>query len=90
MECHTIGILGDYGHLHKEIYTLSSETLFGLEKISSLGVVPAPTVLTPFVRKQMDIPFMFDLDELINLHTEFNGIIDSYNLPVFSGVFSLA
>jgi hypothetical protein len=52
--------------------------------------VPAPTVLTPFVSKQMAIPFMYDLDELIKTHIGFNKIIGKYDLPVFSGVFSLA
>jgi len=68
----------------------SQETLRGLDTIASLGVVPSPTVFTPFVVKQMDIPFQFDLDELIDTHVDFNRIIERYQLPVFSGVFSLA
>ena len=68
----------------------SDDTLYGLETIANLGVVPAPTVLTPFVLKQLAIPFMYDLDELINTHVVFNRIIAKYKLPVFSGVFSLA
>ena len=62
----------------------------GLEKLGKLGVVPAPTVFTPFVIKQLNIPFVLSLDELIYTHIEFNKIIEKYNLPVFSGVFSLA
>jgi hypothetical protein len=68
----------------------STNTLYGLETIAEVGVVPAPTVLTPFVSKQMAIPFMYDLDELIKTHIGFNKIIGKYDLPVFSGVFSLA
>ncbi|HEX8247406.1 MAG TPA: radical SAM protein [Pyrinomonadaceae bacterium] len=68
----------------------SRETLFGLDTIAALSVVPSPTVLTPFVMKQMAIPFVYDLDELINVHVRFYEIIRKYNLPVFSGVFSLA
>lgn len=68
----------------------SDNTLRGLEEISKLGVVPAPTVFTPFVIKQLEIPFVLTLDELIFTHIEFNKIIEKYNLPVFSGVFSLA
>jgi hypothetical protein len=44
----------------------------------------------PFVVKQQDIPFCYDLDTLIDVHMSFNEIIDRYGLPVFSGVFSLA
>ncbi len=47
-------------------------------------------MLTPFVVKQQDIPFCYDLDTLIDVHMSFNEIIDRYGLPVFSGVFSLA
>ncbi len=65
-------------------------TLRGLETIARLGVAPSPTVLTPFVIKQQDIPFCYDLDTLIEVHTSFNEIIERYRLPVFSGVFSLA
>lgn len=65
-------------------------TLYGLETIADLGVVPSPTVLTPFVVKQEDIPFQYDLDTLIEVHVGFNEIIERYALPVFSGVFSLA
>ncbi len=65
-------------------------TLYGLETIAELGVVPSPTVLTPFVVKQEDIPFQYDLDTLIEVHVGFNEIIRRYELPVFSGVFSLA
>lgn len=68
----------------------SRETLHGLETIAELGVVPSPTVLTPFVVKQKSIPFMYDLDELIDVHLDFYRMIHKYNLPVFSGVFSLA
>jgi hypothetical protein len=68
----------------------SHETLYGLETIAELGVVPSPTVLTPFVVKQKAIPFMYDLDELIDVHLDFYKIIHKYDLPVFSGVFSLA
>lgn len=66
------------------------DTLHGLKVISDLGVVPAPTVLTPFVEKQKEIPFMYDLDTLIDVHVGFNELIEQYDLPVFSGVFSLA
>jgi hypothetical protein len=38
----------------------------------------------------MKIPFVFDLDELIDTHVSFNDIIRRWDLPVFSGVFSLA
>jgi hypothetical protein len=38
----------------------------------------------------MGIPFQYDLDGLIDVHVGFNDIIDRYELPVFSGVFSLA
>ncbi|MEZ0064978.1 hypothetical protein ABIA32_000966 [Streptacidiphilus sp. MAP12-20] len=68
----------------------ADDSLRGLETIADLGVCPAPTVLTPFVVKQMDIPFHYDLDGLIDVHVGFNDIIDRYELPVFSGVFSLA
>ena len=68
----------------------SHETLYGLDTIAQLGVVPSPTVLTPFVMKQKEIPFVYDLDELIDVHAGFNDIIKKYDLPVFSGVFSLA
>lgn len=68
----------------------AADTLHGLETIAELGVVPAPTVLTPFVVKQQDIPFCYDLDSLIDIHLAFNDIIDKFGLPVFSGVFSLA
>ncbi|WP_182877985.1 hypothetical protein [Microbispora sp. H10670] len=66
------------------------ETLRGLETIAGLGVVPSPTVFTAFVVKQQQIPFVYDLDELIRVHVKFNEIIEQYRLPVFSGVFSLA
>jgi hypothetical protein len=66
------------------------DTLHGLETIARLGVVPSPTVLTPFVVKQQDIPFCYDLGTLIDVHARFNDIIERYGLPVFSGVFSLA
>ncbi|WP_371500406.1 radical SAM protein [Kitasatospora sp. NBC_00374] len=68
----------------------AEDTLRGLETIAALGVVPSPTVLTPFVVKQQDIPFHYDLDGLIDTHLGFNDIIRRYDLPVFSGVFSLA
>ncbi|MYD46845.1 MAG: hypothetical protein F4W92_10875 [Gammaproteobacteria bacterium] len=68
----------------------SVNTLFGLEEIAKMGVVPAPTVFTPFVSKQEKIKFYFNLDELIEMHVKFNDIIERYKLPVFSGVFSLA
>ncbi|MFJ3673613.1 hypothetical protein ACIPSE_44950 [Streptomyces sp. NPDC090106] len=68
----------------------SAETLRGLETIAELGVVPSPTVFTAFVTKQHRIPFQYDLDELIDVHVAFNKIIERYELPVFSGVFSLA
>ena len=68
----------------------AEQTLYGLETIAKLGVVPSPTVLTPFVVKQEDIAFEYDLDTLIDVHVGFNEIIDRYQLPVFSGVFSLA
>jgi hypothetical protein len=42
------------------------------------------------VVKQQDIPFLYDLDTLIDVHVAFNRIIARYELPVFSGVFSLA
>ena len=67
-----------------------ADTLFGLETIAALGVVPSPTVFTPFVVKQQDIEFQYDLDTLIDVHVGFNEIINRYSLPVFSGVFSLA
>jgi hypothetical protein len=66
------------------------ETLHGLEVISELGVVPSPTVFTPFVVKQEGIPFVYNLDTLIDVHVGFYDIIKRYDLPVFSGVFSLA
>ena len=65
----------------------STDTLSVLEKLAKLGVVPAPTVFTPFVIKQLNIPFLLSLDELIYAHIQFNKIIEKYNLPVF---FSLA
>ncbi|WP_166298070.1 hypothetical protein [Bradyrhizobium sp. 2S1] len=68
----------------------ADNTISGLEALAKIGVAPAPTVLTPFVAKQMDIPFCFDLEELIDTHVRFNDIIACYELPVFSGVFSLA
>lgn len=68
----------------------SHETLYGLDTIAAVGVVPSPTVLTPFVVKQQAIPFVYDLDELIDVHVSFYDIIRKYDLPVFSGVFSLA
>ena len=37
-------------------------TISGLEELAKLGVVPAPTVFTPFVIKQLDIPFVLSLD----------------------------
>jgi hypothetical protein len=68
----------------------AEDTIRGLDTIAALGVVPSPTVLTPFVVKQMSIPFLYDLDGLIDVHVDFNAIIAKYELPVFSGVFSLA
>ncbi|BFV57945.1 hypothetical protein KCMC57_up30490 [Kitasatospora sp. CMC57] len=68
----------------------AEDTLRGLETIADLGVVPSPTVLTPFVVKQHDITFQYDLDGLIDVHVAFNRIIERHQLPVFSGVFSLA
>lgn len=68
----------------------ANDTIGALEKLARLGVVPAPTVFTPFVTKQLQIPFVLSLDELVYTHIEFNRIINLYNLPVFSGVFSLA
>ena len=68
----------------------AQDTLRGLEVIAELGVVPSPTVLTPFVVKQEDIAFAYDLDTLIDVHVAFYEIIARYDLPVFSGVFSLA
>ncbi|MFI9081957.1 radical SAM protein [Streptomyces sioyaensis] len=68
----------------------SENTMFGLEQMGRAGVAPAPTVFTPFVVKQQSIPFMYDLDELIEVHLKFNEIIEKYGLPEFSGVFSLA
>ncbi|TDU04468.1 hypothetical protein EDD99_2929 [Streptomyces sp. 846.5] len=68
----------------------AEDTLRGLDVISDLGVVPSPTVLTPFVVKQHDIEFQYDLDTLIDVHVGFNEIIAKHDLPVFSGVFSLA
>ena len=66
------------------------ESLWWLEQLWELWVVPAPTVFTPFVIKQLEIPFVLSLDELIDTHIEFNWIINKYKLPVFSWVFSLA
>lgn len=68
----------------------AEETLRGLRRIAELGVVPSPTVFTAFVVKQQRIPFVYDLDGLIDVHVRFNEIIDQHGLPVFSGVFSLA
>lgn len=68
----------------------AADTIHGLDTIAKLGVVPSPTVLTPFIVKQSQIPFEYDLDALIKVHVDFNEIIDRYELPVFSGVFSLA
>jgi hypothetical protein len=68
----------------------AEETLRGLKVVAELGVVPSPTVLTPFVVKQEDIAFAYDLDTLIDVHVGFYDIIDRFELPVFSGVFSLA
>ncbi len=68
----------------------ADDTLHGLEVIAQLGVVPSPTVLTPFVVKQQAIPFQYDLNTLIDVHLDFNQLIARYELPVFSGVFSLA
>jgi hypothetical protein len=66
------------------------DTSRGLEVIARLGVVPSPTVLTPFVVKQQAIPFHYDLDTLIDVHLDFRRLIARHRLPVFSGVFSLA
>ena len=66
------------------------ESLNWLEQLWKLWVVPAPTVFTPFVIKQLKIPFYLSLDELIETHIGFNSIIKKYKLPVFSWVFSLA
>lgn len=68
----------------------AEDTIKGLEVISEIGVVPAPTVFTPFVKKQEQIPFMLSYDELLKLNKDFNALISKYKLPVFSGVFSLA
>ncbi|MDX6741749.1 hypothetical protein [Actinocorallia sp. A-T 12471] len=68
----------------------ATDTLRGLETIAALGVVPSPTVLTPFVVKQQDIPFHYDIEGLVNVHLGFRRIIEAHGLPVFSGVFSLA
>ncbi|GII77828.1 hypothetical protein Sru01_28100 [Sphaerisporangium rufum] len=68
----------------------AEDTLRGLRTIAELGVVPSPTVFTAFVVKQQQIPFVYDLDGLIDVHVRFNEIIDEFKLPVFSGVFSLA
>ncbi|MDA9497672.1 radical SAM protein [Bradyrhizobium sp. CCBAU 11357] len=68
----------------------ADNTINGLEALAKIGAVPAPTVFTPFVVKQMDVPFCYDLEELIDAHVRFNDIIARYELPVFSGVFSLA
>ncbi|RAZ92358.1 hypothetical protein DPM33_00020 [Mesorhizobium hawassense] len=68
----------------------ADNTINGLEALAKIGAVPAPTVLTPFVVTQMNIPFWYDLEELIDAHVRFNDIIARYELPVFSGVFSLA
>ena len=48
------------------------ESLHWLEQLWELWVVPAPTVFTPFVIKQLGIPFVLSLDELIETHIEFN------------------
>lgn len=66
------------------------DTLRGLETIADLGVVPSPTVLTPFVVKQQSIPFQYDLDGLIDVHVAFKKLMESRGFPLFSGVFSLA
>ena len=66
------------------------ESLLWLEQLWELWVVPAPTIFTPFVIKQLEIPFVLSLDELIETHIEFNSILNKYRLPVFSWVFSLA
>lgn len=68
----------------------ADDTIGGLRTIAELGVVPSPTVFTAFVTKQLAIPFQYGLDDLIRVHCEFNSIIREYDLPVFSGVFSLA
>lgn len=68
----------------------SDDTINGLRVISELGVVPSPTVFTPFVVKQTRIPFEFDLQELLRMHVRFNEIVKVSGAPVFSGVFSLA
>lgn len=68
----------------------AEDTLRGLETIADLGVVPSPTVFTAFVTKQQSIPFHYGLDQLIDVHVGFNEIIERFDLPVFSGVFSLA
>lgn len=68
----------------------AEDTLHGLATIAELGIVPSPTVFTPFVVKQQTIPFHYDLDGLIDVHIGFNEIIAAHDLPVFSGVFSLA
>ncbi|GLS30855.1 hypothetical protein SAMN04488498_1426 [Mesorhizobium albiziae] len=68
----------------------SDNTIEGLKALAELSVAPAPTVLTPFVTKQLAIPFCLDLDELLDAHARFNVLIERHKLPVFSGVFSLA
>ena len=68
----------------------AEDTLRGLRTLAELGVVPSPTVLTPFVVSQERIEFMYDLDGLLDVHLAFYEIIREYDLPVFSGVFSLA
>ena len=65
-------------------------TIKGLDTIASMGVVAAPTVFTPFVVKQQSIPFVYDIDQLIDVHIEFKNQIENYDMPFFSGVFSLA
>ncbi|UVK35884.1 hypothetical protein LHFGNBLO_006123 (plasmid) [Mesorhizobium sp. AR10] len=68
----------------------SDSTIAGLKALAELSVVPAPTVFTPFVTKQLAISFCFDLDELLDAHARFHALIKRHKLPVFSGVFSLA
>ncbi|MDE5465382.1 hypothetical protein [Bradyrhizobium sp. CSS354] len=53
----------------------AENTINGSEELAKIGVAPAPAVLTPFVVKQMGIPFSFDLEELIDTHVRFNNIV---------------
>lgn len=68
----------------------AESTLATLDTLANMGVVPAPTVFTPFTTSQLPIPFIVDIDQLCELCVDFRNILSRHGFPVFSGVFSLA